>query len=297
MNTINDFLKTYIPEDYNGFSADKFLNGKKLKIENVKKERVQGQLAIKIDVRIVEDANGDNDNKVFTIRLDKNEHVSKETFKEYLENARGHIGYQISIDAHTDIEQAYFYQQRMLTLVVTHFEIIEDVKQLDVIQPSMKDRPLRNLADYRVFDIEGFFDENELFFKGTYFDKGNVYFNIQIEDEALIKFAVPVENADILPASLLTINGESDDLLEDYKFSNASSHRYGTRWTFYFDEITFKKGIVTEQPFKLEYDSSYNMEMDKKDDEISKEQNQKTNSENNNPFDSSRSSMKGRMHI
>ncbi|MFH6578673.1 hypothetical protein ACHM05_06545, partial [Staphylococcus aureus] len=123
MKTINEFLKTYIPEDYNGFSADKFLDSKKLRIENVKKERVQGLQAIKIDVRVVEDINGENENKVFTIRLDRNDNMSKEEFREYLNEARNNIGQNITIDPHTDVKEAYFYQQRMLTLIVNHFEV------------------------------------------------------------------------------------------------------------------------------------------------------------------------------
>ncbi|HHD0846061.1 TPA: hypothetical protein ACN1V3_001365 [Staphylococcus aureus] len=295
MKTINDFLKTYIPEEYNGFSADKFLDGKKLKIENVKKERVQGYQAIKVDVRIIEDINGENDNKVFTIRLDRTESVSKEDFKSYLDLARNHLGHLITVNPHTDLKQAYFYQQRMLTLIVTHFEVLKDSEKHNIIAPSMKDRPLRNLDVYRVFDIEGFFDENELFIRGTYFEKNNILFNVQIENEALIKFAVPIENADILPSSLLTLNDEVDNLIEDYQFSNASSHRYGTRWTLYFDNIVFKKGTLLRDEFKLEYSSSYNIDGSENDIEKNSDEKQ-LNQEYNDAFDQMQS-FQGRRRI
>lgn len=272
MKTINEFLKTYIPEDYNGFSADKFLDSKKLRIENVKKERVQGLQVIKIDVRVVEDINGENENKVFTIRLDRNDNMSKEEFREYLNEARNNIGQNITIDPHTDVKEAYFYQQRMLTLIVNHFEVDSHGEKENTQLPEMKDRPLKNLAEYRVFDIDGFFEENDLKLVGTYFEKGNVIFNVLIEEEALIKFAVPVEKADVLPAELMTLNGDVDDIIEDYNFSNASSHRYGTRWTLYFDEFTFKAGTLTQGEYKLRYDASESNEINNSNESEEKEE-------------------------
>ena len=253
METVNDFLKTYIPEDYNGFSAEKFLKGKKLRIENVKKERVQGLQAVKIDVRVIEDMYGDNEDKVFTIRLDRTDNVSKEDFKEYVNKARNYIGYTIDINPLTDIKEAYFYQQTMLTLIVSHFGIDENSNQSDIKTPAMKDRPLRNVADYRVFDIEGFFEENDLQIVGTYFEKSKVIFNVVVEEEALVKFAIPVENPNSLPSKILTLNRDVDEIISDYSFSSASSHRYGTRWTLYFDSIVFETNTLTTNEYKLGY--------------------------------------------
>lgn len=296
MKTINEFLKTYIPEDYNGFSADKFLDSKKLRIENVKKERVQGLQAIKIDVRVVEDINGENENKIFTIRLDRNDNMSKEEFREYLNEARNNIGQNITIDPHTDVKEAYFYQQRMLTLIVNHFEVDSHGEKENTQLPEMKDRPLKNLAEYRVFDIDGFFEENDLKLVGTYFEKGNVIFNVLIEEEALIKFAVPVEKADVLPAELMTLNGDVDDIIEDYNFSNASSHRYGTRWTLYFDEFTFKAGTLTQGEYKLRYDASESNEINNSNESEEKEEH-KMNDFKNEGSNESRHSLNRRRFI
>src|SRR5699024_4538185 len=59
---------------------------------------------------------------------------------------------------------------------------------------------------------------------------------------------------DSLPASLLILNKRFEECVSTYTFSKATSHRYGTRWTFYFTDITFKSGIITEEPYKLAYD-------------------------------------------
>src|SRR5699024_1624016 len=62
------------------------------------------------------------------------------------------------------------------------------------------------------------------------------------------------EKFDSLPASLLVLNKRFEECISNYTFSKATSHRYGTRWTFYFDDITFKPGVITEESYKLAYD-------------------------------------------
>lgn len=252
--TIDELMKTYLPDDYNDFLAGDFLNSKTLKIENVRNGKIDGNKCLKIDVRIIEDKGGSNEGKVFTVRIDGSDEIEDEMLNMYHDDLLNHLGYPLILDASSDVEQAYFYQQNMLTLIVKDYEIDKKAKKIDVQSTSMKNRPLKDLANYRLFDIEGFFEENEIYLSGSYFEKGDIIFYAKIDDEAIVKFAVPIEKFDSLPASFLSLNGLFDDLVSDYTFNKVSSHRYGTRWTFHFEDITFKSGVVTDDVYKLSYD-------------------------------------------
>lgn len=254
MKTINDLMKTHLPSEYNGFSVGEFLNSKKLKIESVRADKISGRRCIKTDVRIVEDNNNVNINKVFTVRLDESNTFEEGEFEAYLKETKNYLGYPLVVDSNKDIEQAYFFQQNMLTLVVNDYFVDTDAEKQEIELTSMKDRPLKDIGEYRIFDIDGFIKDNQMSFVGTYYEKGSVIFNTLLNNETLIKIAVPIEKFDSLPASLLILNKRFEECVSTYTFSKATSHRYGTRWTFYFNDITFKPGIITEELYKLAYD-------------------------------------------
>lgn len=254
MKTINDLMKTHLPSEYNGFSIGEFLNRKKLKIESVRADRISGRRCIKVDVRIVEDKSNVNKNKVFTVRLDESNTFEEGELDAYLKETKNYLGFPLIVDVEEDIEQAYFFQQNMLTLVVNNYLVDTDAEKQEVEITSMKERPLKNIGDYRIFDINQFFKDNSASFVGTYYEKGNVMFNVLVNKEVVVKVAVPIEKYDSLPASLLTLNKPFEECVSDYTFSHATSHRYGTRWTLNFKDITFKPGIIMKEAFKLAYD-------------------------------------------
>lgn len=254
MKTINDLMKTHLPTDYNGFSVGDFLNSKKLKIESVRADKVSGRRCIKTDVRIVEDKNDVNKDKVFTVRLDETNEFEEGEFEAFLKETKNYLGYPLIVDVDTDIEQAYFFQQNMLTLVVNNYLVDTDADKQDIELTSMKDRPLKDIGKYRVFDIKSFVRDNELTFTGAYSEKGNIIFNTLLNKETMIKIAVPVERFDSLPASLLILDKSFEECVADFTFVHATSHRYGTRWTLNFESITFKPGVITKEAYKLNYD-------------------------------------------
>ncbi|MGP5096156.1 hypothetical protein [Staphylococcus equorum] len=254
MKTINDLMKTHLPSEYNGFSIGEFLNRKKLKIESVRADRISGRRCIKVDVRIVEDKSNVNKNKVFTVRLDESNTFEEGELDAYLKETKNYLGFPLIVDVEEDIEQAYFFQQNMLTLVVNNYLVDTDAEKQEVEITSMKERPLKNIGDYRIFDINQFFKDNSASFVGTYYEKGNVMFNVLVNKEVVVKVAVPIEKYDSLPASLLTLNKPFEECVSDYTFAHATSHRYGTRWTLNFKDITFKPGIIMKEAFKLAYD-------------------------------------------
>lgn len=254
MKTINEFMKTHLPSEYNGFSIGEFLDNKILKIESVRSDKVSGKRCIKTDVRIVSDKEGDNLNKVFTVRLDETDDFEEGEFEGYLKETKNYLGFPLLLDVDQDIEQVYFFQQNMLTLVVNDYSVDTEAEKKDIELTSMKDRPLKNIKDYRVFDIESFVKENNIKFIGTYYEKGSLIFNTLVNENFVLKISVPIEKFDSLPASLLTLNATFDQVVSDFTFSHTISHRYGTRWTLCFEDITFKPGVITKNFYKLAYD-------------------------------------------
>ena len=254
MKTINGLMKTHTPSEYNGFSIGDFLKGKQLKIESVRQDKINGRRCIKTDVRIARDESDENIGKVFTVRLDETTTFEEGMFEGYLKETKNYLGYPLLIDSDTDIEQAYFFQQNMLTLVVNDYSVDTEAEKQEIELTSMKDRPLKNIGEYRVFDIEGFINNNNLHFIGTYYEKGNIVFNTLLNEQEMIKLSVSVEKYDSLPASLLTLNKTFEECVSDYTFSRTTIHRYGTRWTLHFDDITFKSGVITDGMYKLSYD-------------------------------------------
>ena len=254
MKTINDFMKTHLPSDYNGFSVDEFLSGKELRIESVRADKIQGRRCIKTDVRIVQDDNDVNKNKVFTVRLDETNDFEEGEFEAFLKETKNYLGYPLIVETDKDVKQAYFFQQNMLTLVVKDYFVETNAEKQDVELTSMKDRPLKDIGKYRVFDIKQLIEDNELTFEGTYNEKGNIMFNTLLNNTSMIKIAVPVERYDALPASFLTLNKPFNSCVEDYTFETATSHRYGTRWTLRFKDITFKPGVISKEAYTLSYE-------------------------------------------
>ncbi|MCO4327880.1 hypothetical protein MTR05_12735 [Staphylococcus agnetis] len=259
VKTVNDIYKTYLPNEYNNFSVGAFLKGKKLRIENVRWENVEGKKTIKIDVYIVEDLDGSNEGKFFTLRIDRNEYIGAKELREYRQLLTEHIGYPIIIDPTQDVDYVFFYQQTVMTIVVKNVHIDYDAGKSNIIPSGEKKvRRLGGLGDYRTFDIESFFEENTCNLIGTYFDKGKVNFNVHIDEEdVIIKFSVPVADYDGLPASLLFLSGNFEDIVDSFEFSNTSATRHGTRWTFYFEKITFKPNVVTDDKYDLCNEEKY----------------------------------------
>ena len=242
---------TRIPDDYYGFSVKDFMDSKTLRIENVKKSVVMGKNCIKIDTRIIKDKDGArdkeghftpyNEGKVITIRVENDD---EDIYDSQLMELKQSIGNYIEIDVDIDLIGVYFYQQNILTVIVSDFKTGEKDKN-NIQNPQMKDRPLKGLAEYRQFDITSFLQNESLRLKGMMTEgKKGVIFNGFIDNENVVSIHVPVKDAESLPADLITINTDFVASVKDYGFENVTASHYGTRWTFYFNHLTFQSGVI-----------------------------------------------------
>lgn len=258
---IKEARKTRIPEEYQVFAIDEFLNSKTLKIENVKTDKVRGVDCIKVDARIIEDRDGYNKDKVIIIRIDK---LDDETFESQLNELRLSFGKVIHLDPEEDVEDIFVYRANILTIIAMEFTIHEDSKQYKLERPTKSDRPLAKMSKYHEFNIEDFLEDNTLELHGMYNDKGknHAFFDAFIDRDNIVRICVLVEDFEELPAELLRLNTDFYSAIESYVFSSVSSSHYGTRWTLYFDNLTFKPGVVAEEAYTLgvneetEYESS-----------------------------------------
>lgn len=251
MLTIKEMKNTRIPDDYYGFSVKDFMDSKTLRIENVKKSVVMGKNCIKIDTRIIKDKDGTrdkegrftpyNEGKVITIRVENDD---EDIYDSQLMELKQSIGNYIEIDVDIDLIGVYFYQQNILTVIVSDFKTGEKDKN-NIQNPQMKDRPLKGLAEYRQFDITSFLQNESLRLKGMMTEgKKGVIFNGFIDNENVVSIHVPVKDAESLPADLITINTDFVASVKDYGFENVTASHYGTRWTFYFNHLTFQSGVI-----------------------------------------------------
>lgn len=260
MLSIKEMKRTRLPENYYGFSVEDFLNSKTLRIENVKKDRVQGHYCIKVDVRITKDTDGDTDNegqftpynegKIFTIRYEHDESEDKDMFDILLGELKQSIGYEIEINSDDDVKGIYLHQQNILTIIVSDFETRNSKKE-EIQVPKMKDRPLMKLSRYKTFDFDEFIKDNPLTLSGVYANNGQKFamFNAFIDDENAVTIGVQVNGFDTLPAELLSLNDDFNAIIKDYEFDYISSTNYGTKWTFYFKYLEFKSKDGHESDF------------------------------------------------
>ena len=258
MLNIKELKNTKIPDDYYGFSVKDFIESKTLRIENVKTGIVQGKKCIKVDVRVIKDKDGFtddeghftpyNEGKVFTLRV---ENEDMDMFDVQLAELKQSIGHFIEFDPFEELIGVYFYQQNILTIIISDFKTGEADKD-KIITPQMKDRPLKKLSEYRQFDIEDFLENESLRLKGMRINgKKHVIFNGFIDNENMISIDVTVDNAEELPSELITIDTDFVASIKKYDFNNVATTNYGTRWTFYFNSLTIQPGVVSNNSIVL----------------------------------------------
>lgn len=258
---IKEARRLKVLNKYRDLDVASFIKGKVLYIEKVKpNSRVLGVPCIKIDVRIIEDSRQegepDNQGKVFTIRIDKEDDISDTDFKEMKDEyvaLEKHIA-MIDLD---EVVDTYLYNTASLTIIVELLEASDEKAQLNDKYDgiSNKDRMLVGLNNYIGFNVENFLNDYRVNIMGCFPYKGvkMAHFNALVidretdEPKGYLIIEVPVEDYENYPFKLLGINGDFRDIVEQYDHAYTIPTNRGNRWKMVFDSITFKRGVIYDE--------------------------------------------------
>lgn len=262
MQTMKDIRKTYLPEKFNKFSVKSFIENKKFRIEDVRKDHVQGIQCVKVSLRIIEDKDGAksqstnefipyNQNKVFTYRINNDD---DEIFLNKLGELKQSIGHLFEIALDGDFE-VYLYRKTFLTIIGDEFTVLDEKQEIEKIEFSH--RSLAKLDKYKTFETDRFLKETNPTIIGCHHEQNrhHLILDALIHDEEnknhLVSFMVNIDNYDDIPSKFLTERFNFNDVVSDYTLSYTVSSHYGSRWKFVFDSITIKAGTLFEEEYVL----------------------------------------------
>lgn len=261
MKTIRQYKRVEGIERYYSFDAERFLQGKTLVIENVKKEKIEDIPCIKVDLRIIKDENTQtdhqgqiakrNEGKVFTLRIDYNDEAPEdfEIATELLKNPRGHYAEVTNMD----LIDHYIYQGSCLILTSGMLTVFEEKAERQPIDRG--DRSLNSLNRFKTFDFERFIRENTIRIDGIQIKgKSDVRLIAHVKDRGFFEIKIPVDDYRNLPHTLLMVAGDFNDVIESFELDYTSALNYNTEILVVMKSVTFKQGVLADTSIQIPID-------------------------------------------